>query len=165
MRMSETIQRLRSGILLACALLVPAGAAWAQLPDGPGKDITVKICGNCHNAEVVAGYHMASEGWTNTISQMIDQGAEGSEAQFNAILAYLVKNFGPAGPATAPINVNKAVAKDLETGLEITSNEAAAIVKYRQEKGAFKEIADLKKVPDLDYKKIEAKKDRLTFDQ
>src|SRR5215469_11986513 len=96
---SETIQIVRSGLLIACALFLPEGAAWAQLPDGPGKSVTLQICGKCHDADVVAGYHMASDGWSDTISKMIEQGAEGSEAQFNAILAYLVKNFGPGTPA------------------------------------------------------------------
>ena len=48
-------------------------------------------------------------------------------------------------------------------GKGISAKEAAAIVQYRTEKGSFKEIADLKKVPDLDFQKIEAKKDRLAF--
>ena len=44
----------------------------------------------------------------------------------------------------------------------LTEKEAAAIVKQR-EKVPFKAIEDLKKVPDLDYKKIEAQKDRIEF--
>jgi DNA uptake protein ComE-like DNA-binding protein len=36
-------------------------------------------------------------------------------------------------------------------------------VKYRTDKGPFKTVEDLKKVPDLDFKKIEAQKDRLVF--
>ena len=61
------------------------------------------------------------------------------------------------------VNVNKASAADLESGLALTAKEAAAIVKYRTDKGAFKAVDDLKKVPDLDFKKIEAQKDRLVF--
>ena len=61
------------------------------------------------------------------------------------------------------MNVNKASAADLESGLGLTGKEAAAIVKYRTDKGAFKAVEDLKKVPDLDFKKIEAQKERLVF--
>jgi competence protein ComEA len=147
--------------LPGCIVFFAAVAsAWAQLPDGPGKDVTEQVCGKCHDAAVVAGYHQGSEAWTDTISKMIDQGAEGSDAQFAAILNYLVKNFGPEN---AKINVNKLGAKELAAQLEVTPKEADSIVKYRDENGAFKEVADLKKVPDLDYKKIEAKKDRLAF--
>ena len=50
--------------------------------------------------------------------------------------------------------------KDLT--VQVCGKEAEAIVKY-QENGAFKIVDDLKKVPDLDFKKIEAKKDRLAL--
>jgi competence protein ComEA len=145
-------------VALACLIWGSAGmAAWAQMPDGAGKDVTVKLCGNCHDVEVVKQYHLEKSGWTDTISQMVEKGLEATDDQLNTILTYLVKNFGP------PINLNKATASELETQLEITTKEAAAIVKYRGEKGPFKELDDLKKVPDLDFKKIEAKKDRLAF--
>jgi competence ComEA-like helix-hairpin-helix protein len=156
--------RIRFGqIILGGLLWIAAGsAAWAQFPDGPGKDLTIQLCGKCHDANVVTGYHMGTQGWTDMISQMIDHGAEGTDAQFSSVLAYLVKNFGPPGASTT-VNVNKAPAKDLVAALEITAKEADSIVKYRDEKGPFKEIGDFKKVPDLDYKKIEAKKDKLAF--
>jgi len=37
------------------------------------------------------------------------------------------------------------------------------VVQYRTDKGAFKTLDDLKNVPGLDYKKIEAKKSRIVF--
>lgn len=143
--------------LLAISALFLLPAAWAQLPEGNGKDVLYQVCGKCHDAEIVKGYHQDSATWSHVISQMIDQGAEGTDDQFNAVLAYLVKNFGP------PVNVNKATAKDLETQLELTAKESEAIVKYRDEKGPFKAVADLKAVPDLDFKKIDAKKDKISF--
>jgi competence protein ComEA len=148
-------------VALACLVWGAFGAAWAQMPDGPGKDVVVRLCGNCHDVEVVKQYHLAKDGWTETISKMIEKGAEGTDEELSTVLNYLVKNFGPN--ISNPINVNKATAGEMETQLEITAKEAAAIVKYRGEKGSFKEIDDLKKVPDLDFKKIEAKKDRVIF--
>ena len=145
--------------LLCCALGLHS-TAFAQLPDGPGKDVTAQICGNCHGTDVIAGYHQSREEWIGTIQKMIASGAQGTEEQFTAILAYLTKNFGPAAP---PVNVNKASAAELESGLGLTAKEAAAVVKYRADKGAYKTIDDLKKVADLDFKKIEAQKDRLVF--
>jgi competence ComEA-like helix-hairpin-helix protein len=150
-------------LALTLVIAFSAFAAQAQLPDGAGKETMIAICGNCHGVDVITGYHLDKQGWTDMISKMIDQGAQGSEQQFNSILAYLIKNFG-TGPVAASINVNKADAKDLEKQLEITTKEAAAIVKYRGEKGSFKALTDLKSVPDLDYKKIEAKKDRIVFE-
>jgi DNA uptake protein ComE-like DNA-binding protein len=46
-----------------------------------------------------------------------------------------------------------AAAPDLESQLEITADEAGAIVKYRQAQGRFKDFSDLAKVPGLDFEK------------
>ena len=62
--------------------------------------------------------------WIATIQKMIETGAEGTPEQFKEVLDYLAKNFGPAAPS---INVNKASAADLESGLGLTAKEAAAI--------------------------------------
>jgi competence protein ComEA len=148
---------LRPALLPAFFLL--STGLYAQLPDGAGKDAVLQICGNCHEPTVIQGHHLSRDEWVSTIQKMITEGAQGTEDQFNAILGYLVKNFGPQLPK---VNVNQASAADLQSGLGLSEKEAAAVVKQR-EKGAYKTVEDLKKVPDLDYKKIEAQKDRVIF--
>ena len=74
---------------------------------------------------------------------------------------YLAKHFGADAPL--PIKVNKASPVELESLLLVKRSEAAAIIQYRTDHGDFKTIDDLKKVPGLDFKKIEAKKDLLVF--
>jgi competence protein ComEA len=59
--------------------------------------------------------------------------------------------------------VNKATAAQLESGLGLTTAEAEAVIDYRKKNADFKSIDDLKKVPDVDAKKLDAKKDRLAF--
>jgi competence protein ComEA len=146
---------------LTLILALAAAPIFAQtLPDGPGKDTTQQICGNCHGVDMVVEHRQTRDEWTATIQKMIESGAEGTPEQFKSILDYLTKNFGPAAPS---INVNKASAADLVSGLGLTEKEAAAIVKYRTDKGAFKAVDDLKKVPDLDFKKIDAQRARLVF--
>ncbi|HLJ17069.1 MAG TPA: helix-hairpin-helix domain-containing protein [Bryobacteraceae bacterium] len=144
---------------IAFVLLV--GVAQAELPAGPGKDVTLRVCGKCHSPELATSLHQNESGWAATISKMVDMGAKGTDDEFNAILAYLVKNFGPQAPP--PVNVNKATAVDLESSLLLLRSEATAIIQYRSEKGNFKTIDDLRNVPGLDFKKIEAKKDRIVF--
>ena len=134
--------------------------ASAQWPDGPGKDLTLQLCGNCHDANIVQAHRQCRDEWIATIQKMMAVGAEGTQEQFTAVLEYLAKNFAPAA---AHINVNQASAAELVSGLGLSEKEAAAIVKYRTDKGNFKTVEDLKKVPDLDFKKIEAQKDRLAF--
>jgi competence protein ComEA len=84
-------------------------------------------------------------------------GAVGTDDEFTAILDYLVKNF------PSPVNVNKATAEQLESGLGLSTAEAEAVIQYREKNGDFKSIDDLKKVPDLDAGKLDAKKARLAF--
>jgi len=136
-------------------------AAKAELPDGPGKAETLRLCGKCHSAEKAASLHQDEDGWTDTISKMVKMGAQGTDDEFTTVLAYLTKNFGPQGAMS--ININKADAVELESSLVLTRTEAAAVIRYRTDKGAFKILEDLRSVPGLDFSKIETQKSRITF--
>lgn len=107
----------------------------------------------------MAGMAKTREEWGALVGEMAADGAQGTEDEFNEIVDYLAAAF----PKTPKINVNKATATDLANGLELSAKEAEAIVHYREEKGSFKSVEDVEKVPGVDSKKIEAKKDRLTF--
>lgn len=147
-------------LVLGAAAFLPA-AAWADLPPGPGHDETLKVCGKCHSAEQAASLRQSRTGWEETVSKMVNMGAEGTDDEYEAILTYLTKNFGPEAPK--PINVNKATPVEIESTLGLTRAESASVVQYRTEKGDFKSLDDFKNVPGLDFKKIEAKKSRITF--
>lgn len=129
------------------------------LPDAPGKDVTVKVCGQCHSADIVASVRLTREGWQDTITDMVQQGAKGTDQELAAILDYVSTHF--KGEATRPLNVNTATSVELESVAGLLRKEAAALVAYREKKGPCKKLEDLKRVPGLDYKKIEARKDRL----
>ena len=138
------------------------GADKPKLPDGPGKAATITLCGTCHAAELVMNRRETIDGWNGVVEDMIRRGAKGSDDEFGEVVDYLVANF-PKVTAAAKINVNKASAKDLASGLGITDDQAAAIVQHREAKGAFKSIEDLQKVPGIDSSVIEAKKSKLDF--
>jgi competence protein ComEA len=158
--MIRYLKYLRLPALLWGALILSSSIAFAQLAEGPGKDVTLQLCGNCHETDVIQAHRQSRDEWVATIQKMIAAGAEGTEDQFKAVLEYLSKNFAPVA---ATINVNRATAAELGSGLGLSEKEAAAIVKYRTDKGSFKALEDLKKVPDLDFKKLEAQKERLVF--
>jgi competence protein ComEA len=152
-------------MLFACvAILLPAflNAQTPTLPDGPGKATTEKICGACHGAELVIGRQETRDGWAAIVNEMVQRGATGTDEELNQVVDYLAKNFSNTSPA-AKINVNKATAKDLEKGLQISEAQSAAVVHWREEKGDFKSIEELEKVPGIEAAKIEAAKDRLSF--
>jgi competence protein ComEA len=146
---------------LATALL--AGAAWAQLPDGPGKAETERLCSQCHELARSISLRQDRAGWEATVDKMVSLGAKATDKETGAVIDYLAAHF--AAEEVPRINVNKARAIDLESGLTLKRSEAAAIIEYRAKNGSFKSIDDLKKVPGIDAAKIEAKKDRLIFEE
>ncbi len=148
-----------SKLFLALPLLAPAG--WAQLPDGPGKAETEKLCSQCHELERSISLRQDRDGWQATMDKMVTLGARGTDKEFQVVADYLAKNY--PGQEIPRLNMNKARAIELESGLSLRRSEAAAIIEYRTRHGDFKSIEDLKKVPGIDAAKIEAKKDRLTF--
>jgi competence protein ComEA len=137
--------------------------AWAQLPDGAGKAETERVCSQCHELARSVSLRQDRAGWAATVDKMVSLGTSASDAEIQAIVTYLSANF--AAETLPPINVNKARAIDLESGLTLKRSEAAAIIEYRTKNGPFKSFADLKKVPGIDIAKIEAKKDRLVFEE
>jgi competence protein ComEA len=132
---------------------------YPELPSGAGKATLIRVCSSCHSPDNVIANGQDRTGWENTITKMAGFGATGTDEEYTEILDYLVKNF----PANAPINVNKATAAQLQSGLGFTTAEADATIKYREKNGDFKTIDDLKKVPDLDAKKLDAEKAKLAF--
>ena len=129
-----------------------------MLPAGVGRDITIKLCSECHNVRVVASLRLTRDGWAGVIKDMARQGAKGTDEEFAQVLEYLAANF--LGEAPRPINLNTAPAIDLESVVGLLRSEARVLIAYR-EKTPCKAIEDLKGVPGLDYKKIEAAKERI----
>jgi competence protein ComEA len=144
------------GCVALAAQITPSGEG---LPDGPGKDVTVRTCGVCHEARRAASLRLSRDGWASVIDDMVRRGAKASDDDRQTILDYLSTNF--LGEAPRPLNVNTATQIDLESVLELLRREAAAVVAYRDKHGAFKTVDDLKKVPGLDYKKIASKRERI----
>ena len=146
-------------LILTAAVATSAGQAPQQLipsgegmPDGPGKDVTVKACGTCHET--------TRDGWAAVIQSMIARGAKVSDEEFPIVLDYLSTYF--LGEAAQPLNVNTASQIDFESAGGLLRREAAAVIQYREKHGRFKTLDDLKKVPGLDFKKIDSRRDFMT---
>lgn len=138
-----------------------AAAAWAQLPDGPGQAETQAICSQCHELARAISLRQDQAGWQSTVDKMVTLGAKGTDKEFQLVVDYLLKNY--PGEEMARIKINEAKAIDLEAGLSLLRSQARAIIAYRDKNGPFKSLEDLKKVPGIDFAKIEAKKGRLAF--
>jgi competence protein ComEA len=140
-------------LLLSGAMLMLAFATQAQdLPEGKGKDTTEKICTACHGLDAIVTMHVAKDAWSDVVNDMKARGADGSNADFDAIIGYLSKYFG------AEVNVNKASAKEIQD-LDLTEAQANAVIKARP----LKTLADVVKAAGVDAKQLQALKDRIKF--
>ena len=136
--------------------LPAAGTVQDRFPEATGKAPLLKVCSNCHSAESVVQSLRTRQEWSDVVDQMARFGAEASDQEFDQILSYLLKYF-------SPIAINKAAAKDLQAALGFAADAADAIVAYRAEKGDFKTIDDVKKVPGLEAGTVEVIRFRLVF--
>ena len=67
----------------------------APLPDGPGKEVILNICTQCHDLQRVRRTRLDAEGWAEILDTMLNEGAPLTEKDFAAALRYLAKNFRP----------------------------------------------------------------------
>jgi competence protein ComEA len=132
-----------------------------EFPPGDGRETTLRVCGKCHSPTIVLAYGQKRAGWENTITKMVRLGAVGSDEDFTDIADYLTVNFPPS--PIPKIFVNKATEQQIANILGISVDDAKAITAYRDKIGGFKSIEDLKLVPNVDTKKVDAKKENLVF--
>lgn len=136
-------------------------SAHPDFPPGEGRETFLQHCGKCHSQTIVIAYGQKREGWENTITKMVRLGAQGSDEDFTDIADYLTANFPPS--SVPKIFVNKATDQQIAKVLEISLEDARAITAYRDATGGFKSIDDMKKTPNVDAKKIDAKRENLVF--
>jgi competence protein ComEA len=141
--------------------LPPAAFAQDALPEAPGKKETLQVCSACHEAAKATSVKLTREGWIETIDRMKAFGASGSDEEFAAILEYLSANF--KGDTVRPLDMNTAEAIDLESVLQLLRRESRAVLEYREKRGQFSSLDDLKGLDPVIFKKIEARKDRIVF--
>ena len=98
------------GVLLFAALIVltsplaaeaqtpsePAGEQ-AALPAGPGRDLVIRVCSECHSTKVAVEQQLDLEGWTRVVDLMASQGALATDAELEEIVRYLAKAFPASG--------------------------------------------------------------------
>ena len=158
------IRILSSWSAVLVGLFLATSPIFAQeLPEGEGKDLVADVCSRCHGLGNTTNSRFTKEEWRNVA---LDMDVPLSDAELDTLAEYLGKNFGPESSSKneeRPTNINKASAKELESNLGLSADEADGIIAYREQHGSFKEWEDLKKVPGLSAEKIEKIKGRLSF--
>src|ERR1700722_3080813 len=123
--------------VLAVCLFFSSYGRSQNLPEGKGKAEFTRICGQCHGVEIVMKTSNTPEGWAAVVDDMVSRGAQGSDDDFDLVTKYLSAHF------LLKVKMNKASQKDISTILGISSEDAAAIVHYRETQGSFKDLHDL----------------------
>jgi hypothetical protein len=75
--------------------VVGRGNAQTRLPEGPNRDFVEKVCGSCHDVEMVAINGRSEEGWNGTIEEMTGYGLRVTPAERAMILQYLKTYLPP----------------------------------------------------------------------
>lgn len=148
--------------ILATALLISPVFAQKDFPEGQAKEYISQICLQCHQPAMLLGQKRTESDWKKTVARMATKGVPGTPEQFDAIAAYMTKNFGK-GEDLSKINMNKASADELEAVIGLTPEEAKALIGFRNKHGDFREWGDMLVIYGVDGLKIEAAKDKMSF--
>ena len=91
----------RAALALLAALAL-AFAAFAQrgdrtlpgFPDGPGKDVLIAKCFQCHGPTMWMGLRQDRRAWESTLYRMVGRGALWTEEEIKAMADYLGATYG-----------------------------------------------------------------------
>ena len=91
-----------SRLLVLIALLSASGVALAQrgkpvaavgFPDGPGKEVLLAKCFQCHTPGMWMDQRQDRRAWESTLYRMIGRGALWTEDEIKAMADYLGKTY------------------------------------------------------------------------
>jgi cytochrome c5 len=78
---------------VTAATPVPAAAAAAQ--DEKGERLLQVSCGGCHDLRPIQASARDKDGWNEVVQNMLQKGADVSDADLPVLLDYLVEHHGP----------------------------------------------------------------------
>ena len=89
--------------LLLSMLPLAAQAQQAKpigFPDAPGRDVTLRLCFQCHGDGMWRDHRQDRRGWEGVLYRMVGRGALWTEDEINTMAGYLAAVYGPrAGTA------------------------------------------------------------------
>ena len=81
------------GLTLGSQTSFGRGDDHPSLPDGPGRDVMIRVCSKCHAPELAADQELDKAGWKDLVDQMASKGAEATDPEFDQIVSYLSAAF------------------------------------------------------------------------
>ena len=128
----------------------------AQAPVDAATGLFERMCSECHELKRIVSFPRTRVDWENQITQMIDKGASGTGKEFETVFDYLVRTYGK-------LYINTAPADEIVEVLSLSPKEADAIVAFRKAKGPFLDFEALRKVSEIDVKKLEERRAAILF--
>ena len=74
---------------------VPDTAVPEQAPAEDGEALLEARCSTCHSADRARQVTKTRDGWDQSVSRMIDKGAQLTEAEKAVLVDYLTETYGP----------------------------------------------------------------------
>lgn len=139
--------------LLLCGTLARAGPAY---PDRPGKKTVEKVCGGCHGLRLMENMRKTRAAWKTSVDDMVTKGMKADDEEIDVVVDYFARYL-------TRLNLNQAAAADIVDVLDLTAQQAEAILAYRKANGRIKNFDELEKIPGLDARKLAEQRDRIAF--
>lgn len=79
------------------------GTRLSVFPPGEVKAVADQACLNCHSADIVWQQHLTDKQWSAEVNKMVGWGAAVPDEQKDALVAYLLQNFGPDNDKFQPV--------------------------------------------------------------
>ena len=103
MSLSSKIQRVF--LFAVLSIFMPCAGHAQQVgtpgfPDAPGKEVTLKLCFQCHNHAMWSDHRQDRRGWEGVLYRMVGKGALWQEGEIRGMAGYLGSVYGPQ-PARA----------------------------------------------------------------
>jgi cytochrome c5 len=121
---------------LALGAATPLHAQTASaLPPGEGRDRVATACSQCHTLNVIMAGRDGPVGWRKHVYNMVLRGAQLTPREADAVIQYLITNFGPGAPAATAAALPSGPGKELvETRCAVCHNLERVTVVKRQKR-------------------------------
>jgi hypothetical protein len=92
------------GLVIGAVLSLSGSLVWSQsdwgskMPEGEGKELTVQLCGTCHDLGRTLNLRKDGQGWEQTVLNMVTRGAQIFPDEAEKITRYLTTNYGMNSP-------------------------------------------------------------------
>lgn len=82
-------------VLLLVVVAVASACGGAEQPAIDGETLLEERCSECHSLTRVTNQEMTRAEWEQTVTRMVEMGAQLSDEEKTVLVDYLAENYGP----------------------------------------------------------------------